>query len=135
MRLLSIDYGERYTGYCLSDNTGSIPSKTGIIEGKGSEVIEKIKRIVNEYAVLKVIVGIPVGLKGTDTRKTAEVREFVELLRQSLDVEVVEVDERYSTVEAAGILRGMGIDTKKGKKKLNEIAASLILETYLRGKR
>lgn len=129
MRVIAFDIGSKYTGYAVSDHTGTIPAESGIIESSLDEVVVTIVNKVEEVGAQAVIVGVPKTLKGKDSIQTKNILNVVQKLREMLEIPVYEIDERLTTVEAKRILRD--INVKQDRKKLNEIAAKLILYTYL----
>jgi putative Holliday junction resolvase len=131
LRIVAFDIGSKYTGYALTDPTGKVPVRSGVIEGDPEKLLEKITEIIREYEVKKVVVGIPLTLKGSDSEQTKKVKLLAKKLRSVLDVPVFEFDERLTTVEAQKLLREMGLSQRR-RIILNEIAARLILENFIK---
>lgn len=131
MRIAAFDIGSKYTGYAITDPAGIMPVKSGIIEASLEELPEKIEEIVLLYSIEKVVVGLPVTLKGTHSLQTESVKKLITKLKDKVRVPVLEFDERLTTVEAQKIWRKLG-HSQQEKKKLNEIAAWLILESFLK---
>jgi putative Holliday junction resolvase len=134
LRVLALDIGLRFTGYCFSDESKSIPSKGGVIEGSFEELVDKIRDLVCEQEVEKIIIGVPYSLKGEKTKQTEAVLRIAEEIERALKVSVELVDERLSTVEATRLLHQMQKSTRD-KKLINELSARLILESYLKKRR
>lgn len=124
MKVLSIDYGGRRIGVAVGDTELGIAVPKCVIKND-KRVLERIKSLIEESKVGKVVVGLPLTPSGKEGQRAREVREFVEKLRERLpDLEVVLWDERYTTQEA---LRRVG----KHREDLDAVAAQIILEEYL----
>ena len=134
MRYLGLDLGTRTLGTSLSDITGLIASTHETIRFNDSqydELMPKIKEIVDEYKVGKIVLGLPKNMNNSLGYRAEETIEFKEKLENYLNMEVVLQDERLSTVEATNYLLESDMSRKKRKKKVDSVAASIILQTYL----
>ena len=98
MRLLALDYGEARCGCALSDPTGTIVTPIDPVPRPGSRRgLGALQRIVREREVERVVVGLPLSLRGHDTAQTRETRAFAERLSLSLG-DAVAVEDRKSVV-------------------------------------
>jgi putative Holliday junction resolvase len=98
---MALDYGAARTGVALSDATGTIATPAGIVEQAGSEAgLARIAALVREHGVERVVVGMPLTLKGEHGEQARETEVFVDALRAALDVEVDTYDERFTTTLA-----------------------------------
>lgn len=132
MRIIAFDIGLRRTGYCVSDPTGSIPSKGGsILSDSIEKLLELILKTVDEHQGSLIVIGIPFTLAGENSVQTKKVKELIVKLKEKTNLPVEEFDERLTSIEAKRIVKDIGGSTKN-KEKVNEIAARLILEGYLR---
>jgi putative Holliday junction resolvase len=95
-------------------------------------LIEQVTELVKREDVDTVVVGVPYGLSGSLTPQTSWVLEIIDEMRARLDVSIVTLDERLTTREAHAVMRNQGISTRD-KEAADEIAARILLETYLRG--
>ena len=129
-RLLGIDYGEVRVGIALSDPMRIISKPFKVLLNK-ENLFEEINDIIKKENVRKVVLGLPLNLKGEDSKKTIEVRAFKEKLAEQIDVPIEFYDERYTTSEATDILKEMGYDSKQRKKVIDMMAASIILKGYM----
>lgn len=129
-RILAIDYGKKRIGLAISDSkkTIALPMKT--IDTRKTETIAEIKKIVHEYEIEEIVIGLPLLLGGEEGSRAKDVRAFKERLSEVIDLPISFVDERLTTVEATERLREYK-DPRKDKEKIDAIAAQLILETYL----
>lgn len=127
---MGIDYGEVRIGIALSDPLRIISKPFEVIPNN-QDIWKKIRSIVKMQNIGKIVIGLPVNLKGEDTKKTLEVRNFTKKFNKEIDIETVFWDERYSSAEANELLKKMGYSPQEGRKYIDKIAASLILKDYL----
>lgn len=133
MRILAIDYGAVRTGLCVSDYTGTLPGEAWVIEEWNAEHLAQ--RIAQEAAsrdVERLVLGLPKNMDGTEGERAEKSRALAALLVQAGAPPVVMWDERRSSVEAHAILHASGKKEKKHRRNVDAVAASLILEGYLR---
>lgn len=141
MRYLGLDLGTRTLGISMSDTSLTIATPYTVLrfeEGKQYSTMEEIKKIVEEYNITKIILGFPKNMNNTVGDRGTMTIEYQEKLSQYLHLEVVLQDERLSTVEATHYMIEADISRKKRKKKIDSLAANIILQTYLdkeKGKR
>lgn len=101
MKVLALDYGRARTGVAVSDPTGTLARPLGVVERATSDAgLERIAEIVREEEVDRVVVGLPLTLRGEHGAQAAETDSFVLSLRQRLDVGVELFDERFTTAIA-----------------------------------
>lgn len=133
MRILGIDYGDSRVGVALSDPFGWTAQGLETITWKNNIeiVLDKICKIVKEYDVEKVVVGFPKNMNGTVGPRGEKTQEFIELLGNKINVEIIKWDERLSTVSANRTMHEMGVKTSKKKGLVDKIAAVYILQGYL----
>lgn len=132
-KILAIDFGERRIGIAISDNkhTFAFPRLT-IDTEKNSDVFQKIKSIIIDNDIGKVVIGNPVQVDGDDSKKSQQIKNFSKKLKKFIDIPIVFWDESYTTEKAKKILHKSTKSFKENKDKLDQIAASLILEDYLK---
>ena len=100
-RVLGIDYGERRIGLALSDPMGIIAKPLGIIDRKKTtDYISEILNTSKEKNVNIIVVGLPLTLRGKQSKQTQIVQKFIEKLTQLGKIPVVPVDERLSSISA-----------------------------------
>jgi putative Holliday junction resolvase len=135
-RLLGIDYGEKRVGVAISDPTGTIASALDTILFKSKEdLFQQLKKRIALEDIAGVVVGMPFGMKGQVTAQTETVQKFISELRSQLSVSVNSADERLSSVEAGRVLREQGHQPSRNKAMVDSIAAAIILQSYLDGKK
>jgi len=126
MRVLALDYGSARCGCALSDPTGTIVTPIDPVEhAAGRRGLATIARLVSEREVQRVVVGLPLSLRGEDTAQTRETREFAATLSVRLGERIpVELhDERFTTRIAA---RQQDTSTSEDSR-----AAAVLLEDWL----
>lgn len=134
MRIIGLDLGTRTLGISMSDNTETIASPYTTIrfeEGKYDLLLPEISKIVEEYKVGKIVLGLPKNMNNSIGDRGQTTIEFQKKLQEHLNMEVVLQDERLSTVEATNYMLEADISRKKRKKKIDSLAANIILQTYL----
>lgn len=135
MRLLGLDFGEKYVGVAVSDELGLTGQPLESIQrkdaGKLRKTYARIEEIVKEYDVEKIVVGLPKNMDDTEGTSAAICREFAENVGRRTGLPVVLWDERLSSVSAGRILEESGIRREDRKDFIDKIAASIILQHYL----
>lgn len=117
---LGVDWGEKRIGLALADGETKMALPLGTVSS-----LKELLKIIEEENISSVIIGSPQKMSG-DKADNLIFLQFLKNLKQQSDVEVIEVDERLSS-KAANSLLG----SKKDKAERDEIAAALILQTYL----
>ena len=129
---LGIDYGDRRIGIAKSDPTGLIASSITTLEVTSiKDAITQILALIKEYQPAGLVFGYPLHESGDRTRKCDEIDRFIEKLGEKYHGPMLLVDERYSSVEAAGVIHAHGKKTGKDKKRIDRIAATIILQRFL----
>jgi putative Holliday junction resolvase len=104
VKVVALDYGSARTGVAVSDPTGTIARPLGVVERAASEAgLEQLARIVQDEAAERVVVGLPLTLRGEHGAQARETDAFVEALRATLDIPVESYDERFTTGLAASV--------------------------------
>ena len=131
-RLLAIDHGEKRLGLAISDPNQIIskPLKTLIISDL-QYILNELVKIISDYDIEKLIIGLPVGMDGKKTQQTGKVEAFKEYLQNKIDVPIVMFDERLSSVSAKKSLISQGIKTGYNKYQIDQTAAAIFLQQYL----
>ena len=123
MKLLAIDYGSKTIGLAISNNAGTIAFPHATL-ARTSGVIKNLKKIIADQGIQEIIVGIP-SYK-TDTPFYRDLQKFISALKAACDVPVRTQDELVTSREAKN--RSGGRDDR------HDLAAQIILETYLQTK-
>ena len=137
MRAVGLDLGERRVGVAISDDAGSVATPYEVIRRSGdlSSDRRRIARIVADVEAGIVVVGLPLSLDGSIGPAARAALEEVSALEEILDVPVTTHDERLTTVSADRQLQGLGLDAKRRRKMIDEVAASVMLQAWLDGQR
>jgi putative Holliday junction resolvase len=132
MRILALDLGERRIGLAVSDPMEILATGLPTLERKSiEEDLSVLEKIVKERSIGKIILGFPKHMNGDIGEKANESIRFKDLLESRFKVPVELLDERWTTVMAKKILVESNVPWQKGKGKVDQIAAQLILENYL----
>lgn len=131
-RLMGLDVGEKTVGVAFSDELGWTAQPYKTLQRKNiQQDLRDIRDLANEHRVGTVVVGLPKNMNGTLGRQAREVTAFARRIEQELGVPVVLWDERLTTVAANRVLIQADLSRAKRKKKVDKIAAALILQGYL----
>ena len=123
MKVLALDYGSARTGVAVSDPTGALARPVGVVDGAASEAgLERIADLVRSEAVDRVIVGLPLTMRGERGEQAEETERFVAALRGATPVPVETFDERFTTDLAEQAGGGADEDAR---------AAAHLLSSYL----
>jgi putative Holliday junction resolvase len=135
-RAVALDIGERRIGVALSDSNGIVATPYEVVTRSGDRARDhrRIAGLVEEAGAGVVVVGLPLSLDGSVGPAAAGVLAEVEELRAALGtlgVEVVTWDERLTTVEAERSLRAMGVKGGRRRRVVDQVAATVILQSWL----
>lgn len=137
MNLLGLDFGTKTVGVAACSSEGALPYPVETIHRKEEENLKAtIRRIMELCAQEKtdlIVLGLPLNMDGTEGESARRVRAFQKRLSEAVyPVKVVLEDERLSTFEAEQPMIESGIkDRKKRKEKVDQLAAAVILKSYL----
>jgi putative holliday junction resolvase len=131
-RILGIDYGTKRIGIAVSDPLRIIAKGVRTVQNS-PRALEEITNICREYDPEKIVVGYPLTLNGDAGASVQEVNKFIARLEAATHLEIVRVDERFTSVIAQQTLIDMGVKKKQRQMKgtIDMIAAALILQNYL----
>ena len=129
-RAIGIDYGDVRIGIALSDPL-KIISKPFVTLKNDDNFLNEFKKITQEKDVDTIVVGYPIGMKGQITKQTEKVDSFIKLLQQNIDIKILTVDERLSSVSAQNSLIQQGIKTGHNKALIDDTSAAIILQEFL----
>lgn len=132
-RRLAIDVGKVRIGVAVSDLHAILASGYSTIQRSQDieTTLKSILEIVNEIQPIEIYVGLPVSLSGDSTASTRDAIDFARNLENAVAIPVRFIDERMTTVTATNTLRLSGRDSKSGRKVIDQIAATVILEQAL----
>lgn len=133
-RVLGIDYGDSRTGLAITDELGITAQGLFTVESNGNDkiILKKIDELMQKYTIDKFAIGYPINLNGTRSSRTDKTDEFIHKLKSRFNkVEIIQVDERLTTVEAHRTMSYLNINGKDKKKVVDTISAVYILESYI----
>ncbi|MCJ7676012.1 MAG: Holliday junction resolvase RuvX [Sedimentisphaerales bacterium] len=134
MRYLAIDYGDKRTGLAICDSAETLATPLAVTrEQKG--LLRKIAEIVKTEDAEAIVLGLPLSMDGSESSQTRRVLEFAERLKQHLDIPVHLHDERLSSFDAEHALAPGKLTRGQKRKRLDAVAAAVILEAFLQAKR
>ena len=134
MRILGLDLGSKTIGIAISDKLGFIASTYKTIffeEGNSLTSLEELKEIIKKEEVSKIVLGFPKNMNNSIGPRAEESIKFKKILEDELNIEVILEDERWTTVQANRILIDANVSRKKRKTKIDKLAATYILQSYL----
>jgi putative Holliday junction resolvase len=130
MRYLAIDYGSKRTGLAICDVEQIIVSPFDVIP-TDIKIHQTITDIIEENQVEAVVVGLPLNMNGSKGKQAEIVLEFVEDLRQYIDLPIELCDERLTTYSAEQKFRIAKSTIKEKKQNIDAVAAAQILQSFL----
>lgn len=134
-RVLGIDPGTRRCGVAISDSNQTMAFPRLSID-VDDILVATLVSLVNEESVSLVVVGRPVSLKGTVTSSTEMAEALFFAIKDALGtLEVIQFDERLTTVQAQRSLSGAGVKMKQHRERIDSAAAVVLLQNYLDGSR
>ena len=133
MRIMGIDYGDTRVGIALSDPLEiTAQGHTTLLNKVYPKMLDALLKIVQEYKVERIVLGMPKNLNGTSGDRVTVTENFYADLKEKLpEMDIVLWDERLTTVQAAGILNVTNTRGKDRKNVIDTVAASIILQSYL----
>lgn len=124
MKVVAVDYGSARTGVAVSDPTGTIARPLGVVEQAASEAgLARLAELVRAECAERVVVGLPLTLRGEHGAQAKETEAFVEALRDAVEVPVESYDERFTT--------GLAASTGSDDAPEDARAAAHLLSSYL----
>ena len=132
MRVMAIDYGDQRIGIAVSDALRVLCGDAFTLQEWNMErAAERIAAEVTARGVDTLVLGLPKNMDGTEGPRAEKTREFAGLLKAQTGLNPVLWDERRSSIEAHAILHANGKKMKDHRKKVDAVAATLMLEGYL----
>jgi len=134
-RILSIDYGKKRTGLAVTDPLQIIANGLTTVPTAG--LYEYVDKYVHTEQVELIVIGEPKQPNGQPSENLARVKEFVARWKKRQQIPIVLYDERYTSVLAhqAMIDGGLGKKARQNKALVDEISATIILQSYLESRR
>lgn len=134
MRILGIDYGDTRTGVAITDalNITAQGLKTIVSEGNDKIILKELDKILEEYEVDTIVVGMPFNMNGTKSERAEETEKFIHKLKCKYNkLKIESVDERLTTVAAHKTMNMLEVNKNKKRSIVDTISAVYILEMYM----
>jgi len=134
MNILSIDHGDKRIGLAIGNSDRKIATPISYINNMSENfVIDQIKTLINDYEIDEIIIGIPLDEDGNESLQSNKVRKFACLLKKNVNLNLLGIDERFSSVDSEKMLIDIDLSRKKRKKNIDSLSASIILQRYFDG--
>ncbi|MFZ5819628.1 MAG: Holliday junction resolvase RuvX [Chloroflexota bacterium] len=132
MRILAVDHGEKRIGLAVSDPTATIANPLAVIQHASRAVdAAQVAALAAEHGAGLIVVGQSFDEDGQPNQAGRRAARFAEALRQQTALPVALWDESFSTQKARAARLQMGVSRKKRAGHLDELAAAVILQSYL----
>ncbi len=132
MRVLGLDFGTERVGVAMSDELGIIAQPIEVIPRlPAAGLWERLHALHRDFSCERILVGMPRNMDGSYGPAAEAVKQFIEQLRQEMDVPIQTWDERLSSVQANRVLIQANVSRKKRRAKIDKMAAAVILQSYL----
>jgi putative Holliday junction resolvase len=131
-RLLGLDYGTKRVGIAVSTHEQNIasPLKNYTRQSEKQDGL-LFSKLVKEYSIVGLVVGLPVHLSGNESQKSHETREFGDWVANVTGLPVCFWDERFTSVMAEEHLLSAELSKKKRKNRLDKLASQIMLQSFL----
>ena len=134
-RIMCLDYGDVRIGIAFSDLLQTIASPYDTYTRKSlQQDLDYLAKLCEEKEVEKIVIGIAINMDGTEGERVVLTKQFGEYLKNRVNLPIIYIDERLSSVEAEEVLQEAGVKAINRKGLIDKIAASLILQNYLNSK-
>src|SRR5437870_7540894 len=131
-RVLGIDYGRKRLGVAVSDPLGLMAHPLPTIQNTGDDAaLAALARLCAEKEVTRIVIGLPVNMDGSRGPMALEVQDFARRLAGLARLPVETWDERLTSYDAESRLAEAGLRWKARKKRVDQVAAALILQSWL----
>ena len=132
-KFIGLDVGDVRIGVAKCDPLGILATALEVIDRNVTDPIERIKEILSDEGTRKIVIGMPKSLNETKNLQAEKVEKFISEMKEKIErIEVIAVDERYTTTEAEHYLKNYSKKNGKERRKVVDmVAASIILQKYL----
>lgn len=131
-RLMGLDVGDRRIGVAVSDALGlTVQPVLTLVRSNRRQDLKSLQRLIRKYNCSAIVVGNPLYMSGDQSPQAAKAQAFAEMLRNETGLPVHLWDERLTTTEAHRHLHAAGRAVSEHKSVVDQVAAVLILDSYL----
>lgn len=128
-RVLGLDHGSRRVGVAVSDALRLTAHALEVVPRHLA--ISRVAELVEELAINRIVVGLPTSLSGDEGAAASAARGFAADIAAATGLDVVLIDERYSTVTAEKTMLAAGSKRRARRQSLDKVAAAIILQSFL----
>ncbi len=129
-RVAAIDFGLKRIGLAVSDKDRKIALPVDVVEG-GKKALQSIREALPLKEIDLIIVGLPLEMNGKKGLMAEKIENFAKVLEEAFEIPVQLIDERLSSKGADVQLKEISLNRKSRSEKIDMIAATLLLQTYL----
>jgi|SRR5215469_3256977 len=131
-RILALDFGSRNIGLAVSDELGLTAQGLPTYRRSNKKNdFDHLRRLVRQYAVVEIVMGLPLRMSGDEGIQAERVHDFADELRRRFKLPVHLFDERLTSVEANRVLRETEMSIRRRAEVVDQLAAVLILQAFL----
>jgi putative Holliday junction resolvase len=135
MRILALDHGSKRIGVAISDETRTIAQPLEFIPaGPFASFLERLKQLIREKEADLILIGLPRNMDGSYGPAAEKVQTFVGVLANAITIPIQTWDERLTSAQANRVLIQGGARRDKRKQKVDQMAAAILLQSYLDSK-
>lgn len=132
LRVIALDIGKKRTGIAASDASAKVASPVKVLDSADVFANSKnFRYLIEDYEPELIVVGLPLSMDGQENEHAAWVREQAKKIGLATGIDVEFVDERLSSIEAKRIMHEEGLTERDMRGKLDMVAASIFLQSYL----
>ena len=131
-RILGIDYGKKRIGLAVSDPMRKIAQGIPTLANRSlAQVFSDLENIISDHEISQIVIGLPITMKAEVGKAAQVTNKFITALKDRFELPTMVWDERLTSVLARRTMKELGKSPSKNKNKVDEIAAILILQSYL----
>ena len=131
-RVLGLDVGSKRIGIAVSDPLGITAQGLETLQRQNKRLdFEKLEKLARDYAIAEVVVGFPLRMSGAEGVQAEKMHRFADELRERLQIPVHLWDERLTSAEANRLLRETEMSIQRRAKVVDQMAAVLILQSWM----
>jgi len=132
MRILALDHGTKRIGIAVSDELKMIATPLEFVLAEPfTDFVKRLKEIIREKEVELILIGMPRNMDGSYGPAALKVQEFIAVLKDLVAIPIKTWDERLTSAQAQRFLIQGGVRRQERKEKVDKMAASILLQSYL----
>ena len=132
MRILALDHGAKRIGVAISDELKTIAQPLEFIPAEPfADFLARLKYLIQQKEVELILIGMPRNMDGSYGPAALKVQEFAAVLKDAIAIPIQTWDERLTSAQANRFLISTGARRAKRRQKVDQIAAAVLLQSYL----